>query len=89
MTPSRFRFRPRQDGDLTVDQLSDRISTYGLAASERQLEQFARRLMAAGEIPHLTGLMLDRDAAPVVRERAFARAAVSLHNTRRPFSNVA
>jgi hypothetical protein len=89
MNPPRFRFRSRQDSDLTVDQLSERISTYGLAASERQLEQFARRLMAAGEIPHLTGLMLDREAAPVVRERAFARAAVSLRNTRAPFSNVA
>ena len=89
MTPSRFRFRSRQDGDLSVDQLSNRISTYGFAASERQLEQFARRLMVAGESPHLTGVMLDRDAAPVVRERAFARAAVSLRSTRQPFSNVA
>ena len=89
MTPSRFRLRPRPDADLTVDQLSDRISTYGFAASERHVEQFARRLMATGQIPHLTGVMLDRDTAPIARERAFARAAVSLRNTGLPFSNVA
>ena len=89
MTPSRFRRRPRRDADLTVDQLCHRISTYGFAASEGDVEHFARRLIATGQIPHLTGVMLDRDTPPVVRERAFARAAVSLRNTGLPFSNVA
>lgn len=77
MTPSRFRFRNRPDGQLTADELADRINTFGLAASERQLEQYARRLAAAGELPGLTSLMLDRQAPPIVRERAFARSAVA------------
>ncbi|HWL42565.1 MAG TPA: hypothetical protein VNQ73_06440 [Ilumatobacter sp.] len=87
MTP--FRFRNRPDGQLTVDELADRISTFGLAASERQLEQFARRLSAAGEVPALTSIMLDREAPAIVRERAFARAAVALDQGQRQVVRVA
>lgn len=89
MTPSRFRFRTRPDGQLTVDELADHISTFGLTASERHLEQFARRLAASGEAPSLTAVMLDRDEPAIVRERAFARAAVAVQAGRRAVVRVA
>lgn len=88
MTP-RLRFRPRPDGHLSADELADRISTFGLAASEPQLEQFARRLSATGAAPGLAAVMLDREAPAIVRERAFARAAVALASERRQFIRVA
>lgn len=89
MTPARFRFRTRPDGQLTIDELSDRITTFGLAASERQLEQYARRLAAAGELPNLTSVMLDREAPAIVRERAFARSAVASRGAALPLVHVA
>lgn len=89
MTPFRNRFRSRHDGQLTVDELADRISTFGLAASERELEQYARRLAAAGEVPHLTAIMLDASAPSIVRERAFARAAVAARGASLPLVHVA
>lgn len=89
MTPSRLRFRSRPDGQLSGDELADRISTFGLAANERELEQFARRLAATGDSPTLTSIMLDRSAASIVRERAFARALVATHAGHRPLYHVA
>ncbi len=64
---------------MTPDDLAHALSTFGFGPNEHHVEHFARRLMAAGEVPHLTGIMLDRDAAPIARERAFARAAVAIH----------
>jgi hypothetical protein len=62
---------------LSLDELGYHISTRGLAGAELELEEFAWRLIRAGIAPNLTAVLLDRNAPAVVRERAFARAAVA------------
>lgn len=89
MTPSRFRHRTRPEGQLTVDELADQISRHGLAASERELEQFARRIAASGDTPGLASIMLDRSAPAIVRERAFARTALVVRGSAWPLVHVA
>ena len=60
----------------TIDELSHLVSTRGVAGAERELAEFAWRLARAGIAPTLTGVILDTDAPAIVRERAFARAAI-------------
>lgn len=93
MTPTRIRPQARTwwpaDQQVSIDDLLYAISTRGFAANEHHVEHFARRLMSAGQAPNLTAIMLDRGAAPVVRERAFARAVAALRATPRQFAHVA
>lgn len=89
MTPSRFRHRTRPEGQLTVDELSDRITRHGFAASEPELEHFARRLAASGESPRLASIMLDQSSPPIVRERAFALSALAVRGSAWPLVHVA
>lgn len=93
MTPTRPRTPHRSgwpaDQQVSVDDLLHRISTDGFAAHEHHVEHFARRLMSAGHALNLSRIMLDRSAAPVVRERAFARAVSALRTAPRRVAQVA
>lgn len=61
----------------TIDELSHLVTSRGVAGAERELTDFAWRLVRAGIAPQLTAIILDREAPSIVRERAFARAALA------------
>lgn len=65
----------------TADHLAHLVTARGVAGAERELTEFAQSAAAAGVSTTLVRLMLDRGAPAVVRERAFALAAIAL---RRP-----
>lgn len=64
---------------IALDELAHLVTSRGVHGAERELAEFARWLMAAGIAPRCTSIIVDRAAPAIVRERAFARAAIEVH----------
>lgn len=60
-----------------LDALAWRIATLGIEHCENEVAVVARRALEHGADPVLAGVLIDRDAPAIVRERAFGRVAAA------------
>jgi hypothetical protein len=65
-----------------LDRLAHLIARDGITHHEVAVGRIARRAAAFGLAPTATSVLADRAAAPVVRERAFARVVAALERER-------
>ena len=69
-----------------LDALAWRVATAGIERCEDEIAVAARRALEHGADPLLVGVLVDRTAPAVARERSFGRiaAAVARHQPDRP-----
>jgi hypothetical protein len=65
-----------------LDRLAHRIAQDGMTAHEAAVELVVRQAAAFGIAPTPVGILADRTAPPVARERAFARVVAALERER-------
>lgn len=65
-----------------LDDLARRIARDGIAAHEAAVARIVRQAAAFGVAPTPVGVLGDRAAPPVTRERAFARVVAALERER-------